>query len=475
MKIELPKGVYVHEEYAIARQECENLIPVAQSAPTYSDVQLLGRAGVAELATCGDDDTAVCRGVATLDGVPYIVCGEKLFVLLYSMSYGTYYTVEKGTIVGSARVSMADNGTQLMILVPGNKGYVYTDSWGLQEITDSDFTANGAPQYVAFIDGYFVCTTDTKKWIKSALNDGLSWDALDRGTAESDPDSVVAPVVYGNQVYLTGTRTTEGFSNVGGSGFPFLRNNVVLDKGCAAPLSLVATNGAFFMIGRGKNERPSVWAYKGAEYEKISNQAIDDVLQAYDDATIYEAYALQFTDKGQHLISFTVGSHTLVYNLSTNLWNEFSSYVYTYGKYTKNKWAVNGVVSAYDKILFTSSYDNKVGELSNSAVYDWDRPFYHIFSTPVVYNGGVSFRVPKIELLAKTDMTLSTEQTIDLELTRDMRTYGTPKTRTMGKVGRYDKRIVWRRNGRFSALGAFRFRFTGAANVNILRLDAEVV
>ena len=106
---------------------------------------------------------------------------------------------------------MADNGVQLMILVPGGLGSIW-----VQETTtftpdinavDSDFTANGAPQLVVFIDSFFACNTDSKKWIKSAANDGNSWNALDFGSAESDPDKINSIHVFNNKLYISGSET----------------------------------------------------------------------------------------------------------------------------------------------------------------------------------------------------------------------------------------------------------------------------
>ena len=134
----------------------------------------------------------------------------------------TFSTTILGTIPGNGRVFIADNGTQLMILVPGGSGYIYneSDTPAFQQITDPDFNANGNPQHLCFIDGYFACTTDSKKWIVSALNNGLSWSALDFASAESDPDAIVAAAVIQNQIFIMGSETTEGYANIGGSGFP---------------------------------------------------------------------------------------------------------------------------------------------------------------------------------------------------------------------------------------------------------------
>ncbi len=161
-----------------------------------------------------------------MNGVPYFVIAGRL----YSMAADFTLTFI-GEIAGDTRVSMADNGTQLLVLVPNGNGYIYNhvaDTFA--QITDSDFTANGNPQLVVYIDGFFCLTTDSKKFIVSALNDGLSYNALDFGTAESDPDEIVAPIVFKNQLFIGGSQTIEAFQNIGGADFPFQRTGLFLSK-----------------------------------------------------------------------------------------------------------------------------------------------------------------------------------------------------------------------------------------------------
>jgi hypothetical protein len=189
-----------------------------------------------------------CRGSHTLNDIPYFVLDDKLVRI---EADGTS-TALAGTITGSGPVSMAENGTQLCILDPGGDGFIYTTAGGLVEITDSDFRANGNPTAVTYIDGYFLFTTDTKKIIVCSLNDGTAYSALDFGTAESDPDELVAPVVLFNQLFVGGTTTFEAYSNIGGSGFPFQRSNLFFQQGISARFSLQSTPDTFTWIGRSK-------------------------------------------------------------------------------------------------------------------------------------------------------------------------------------------------------------------------------
>jgi hypothetical protein len=164
----------------------------------------------------------------------------------------------------------------------------------LLKITDSDFTANGDPQFVVFIDGYFLITTDSKKFIVSSINDGLSYNALDFGTAESDPDEIVAPVVYKNQLFISGGKNFEAFQNIGGADFTFQRTGLFLQKGCYAPYSLVNAQDTFMWVGGGENEGPAIWALNGNSTVKVSTTAIDSLLSKLSD-TQSQAFTLGHT------------------------------------------------------------------------------------------------------------------------------------------------------------------------------------
>ena len=163
-QLPIGNGFYKSDSLPISAQECVNLYP---SSP---DRQYFGTPGTVQVATNGPLGSDATRGAHRMNDKAYFVSGSDLCRLNSDETLDVL-----GTISGTGRVSMADNGTQLFILVPGGNGYIFTEPSTLTQITDPDFTANGNPQYVVFVDGYFVCTTDAKKFIISSLNDGLAW------------------------------------------------------------------------------------------------------------------------------------------------------------------------------------------------------------------------------------------------------------------------------------------------------------
>lgn len=413
-----------------------------------------------------------------MGGIPYFVNGTKLYRLDRAIVAGveTFTYTDLGTIEGVSRVSMADNGTQLMILVPGGKGYIYTTAGGLVEITDTDFTAYSV-QYVVFIDGYFACSTTSKVWIISNLNDGTTWDALDTGTAESDPDPIVAPVVYQNQIFMTGSETTEGFQNIGGAGFPFQRNNITLDKGCYAPFTLISTNERFFMIGGGKNESAAVWSYQGGSFSKVSTLAIDRILSGYTFTSLAEAYSLAWSTDGQYFVAFVFEDRAFIFNMTTNLWHEQQSTITIDSVPTQTRWRVNSLITAYGYTLVGDSQDGRIGKMLTSEYQEYGVDIVRVFSTGPLINGGKSFRIPRIELTMESGVGNSKvpEPLVSMALSKDAKTFGYERTRKIGKIGQYNKRIIWRKNGRFPRMCIMKFRLTDPVKAVFMKLEADIV
>jgi hypothetical protein len=475
--IPIANGFYESESLPISAQECVNWYPNIVQTQGLSQETLFGTPGINQLATTGDIGEAN-RGAHVKNGIPYFVNGNTLYRFDRTVNLDlseTFSTTSLGTIEGDGRVSMADNGTQLMILVPGGKGYIYNEDAGtpFQEITDPDFTANGQPQYVVFIDAYFACSTDSKKWIISALNDGLSWNALDFSSAESDPDDIVAPVVFRNQLFLTGSETTEAFRNVAnGSGFPFLRTNLFMDKGCFSPFSLITAHNTFFMIGGGVNESPAIWQFAGSTFQKISTTAIDNILSDFSKETIEEAFSFSYADKGAYFVGFTVDERTFVFDVVSKRWHERKSTINS----SDSRWRVNSMVTAYGRVLVGDFKDGRIGEMDNDLYTEYGNNIKRIIATQPFANQGNSIRCSMIELTMESGVGNSgrADPMVSLDISKDAKTFSYERIRSMGKIGEYDARQIWYRNGRYPRYVIWRFKMSDPVKPVIIKAEAKV-
>jgi hypothetical protein len=464
----IANGFYVSDSLPLSAQECTNWYPNIVQGVGLNQETLFGTEGITQLATTGVLDE-INRGAHEMAGIPYFVNGTQL----YSMS-DTFKLTTIGTIEGTARVSMADNGTQLMVLVPSGKGYIYnhvTDVFA--EITDVDFVANGAPQFVVFIDGYFLITTDTKKFIVSAINNGLAYNALDFGTAESDPDDIVAPVVFKNQLFISGGETFEAFQNIGGADFPFSRTGLFLQKGCFSPYSLVNAQDTFMWVGGGNNESPAIWGLSGNSTTKISTTAIDSILSKLTQTQVAGIYSWVYANKGAYFIAFSLPSTTLVYDTTSQKWHERKSLIS--GAIGVSR--ISSVVKAYNRILCGDIVDGRVGELDAEVYTEYGNTITRTIATQPFQNNMQSVFFPSLELTVESGVGNAAveDPQIVLERSLDGKTWSGAIARGLGKIGEYNRRAIWRRNGRAGRFEVFRFTLTDAVKPVIIQLTANII
>lgn len=474
-QLPIANGFYISDSLPISAQECTNWYPNIAQGQALSQETLFGTDGAEQVATSGEVEEQN-RGAHEMAGKPYFVNGDSLYRLDETIvgTTATYSLTRIGAVSGTSRVSMADNGTQLMVLVPGGDGYIYnhvTDVYS--QITDPDFTANGDPQYVAFVDGYFVVTTDSKKFIVSALNDGLNYSALDFGTAESDPDDIVAPVVFKNQLFISGGQTFEAFQNIGGADFPFQRTGLFLQKGCYAPNSIVNSQDTFMWVGGGENELAAIWALNGNSTVKVSTTAIDSILAGLTETQVSNIYAWAYARKGAYFIGFALPNTTLVYDITTQRWHERKSYI----DGSLGAYRVASIAKAYGKIFCGDTVDGRIGELTADVYTEYGNTIIRRVATQPFQNNMQSVFFPSLELTVESGVGNSavTDPQIVLERSKDGKTWSDPIPRSIGKIGEYQRRAIWRRNGRAGRFEVFRFTLTDAVKPVIIQLTANIM
>jgi hypothetical protein len=210
---------------------------------------------------------------------------------LYVVSGNTFYQVTsswvataKGTVSGTGPVSIADNGTQIMIAADPT-GYIYNTNTGVfAQITDPDFPGASVVDY---LDGYFVFIEPNSQrvWVTSLL-DGTSVDPLDFVSAEGDPDNVVSMIVDHREVWLFGENSTEVWYNAGLSDFPLVRIQGAFNElGCAARYSVAKMNNQIYWLGKDDRGRGMVYQANGYQGQRISTHAVEWQIQTYGSIT----------------------------------------------------------------------------------------------------------------------------------------------------------------------------------------------
>ena len=482
-QVPIATGFYEDDTRPIAYQQCINWVPQIPGSGSLSEMQLKGANGVKEFATTGDKS---CRGLHVMDGVAYSVSGNNFYRI---NSDGTVASL--GVIVGSGRVSMADNGVQLCLVVSGSAGYIYTVSGGLATITDTDYTTTlGPSEHVIFKDGYFLHYNNTSAAssqpivFKSELNDGLAFNALDFATAEADPDNINGIHVSLNQWYVFGEIVTEIFQNIGGADFPYQRvEGAIIAKGISAKHTAIDFDGGMAFVGAGQNELPSVWKAVGVRLERLSSAAIESALHKLTQAQIAEMFCTTYAEDGGFFLNVHLPDRTFSYDASTSakagipIWHERLS---KSDEGNPIDWRVNHIVAAYAKILVGDSQSGKVGEMSRQIYTEYGVTSQRVVTTAQIHLEGAPVNFSEMELVCESGTATITGAGSDPHITREISddggyTWGNRTARSLGKQGDYRRRQVWRKEGQAPENRVYKFIHDEPIKASIIKLMVDLV
>jgi hypothetical protein len=247
----------------------------------------------------------------------YVASGNEF----YKLSSVTGTPTLLGTISGTGQVSIADNGTQLFIAC-NPQSYIYNEvTNGFAEITDPDFT--GAVT-VGYLDGYFVYNepNSQKVWVTELL-DGTQVDPLSFASAEGSPDGLVAINVNHREAWLFGTDSVEVWYNAGLPDFPLTRIQGAFNElGCAAAFSVAKLDNSVFWLGQDARGEGIVYRSEGYNGKRISTHAVEWQIQQYADMSDAVAYTYQQDGHAFYVLNFPSANQTWVYDVATQGWHE---------------------------------------------------------------------------------------------------------------------------------------------------------
>ena len=265
-----------------------------------------------------------CRGGRALDALSLAFVVHR-GVLWEINNAGV--AVNRGTLLTTTgRVSMSDNGVQVMI-VDGTYGYIYnTSTNAFTQITDGDFPAN--PLTVTYLGRRFVVNFNgSGRFYCSDIDNGLAWDALNFASAEVNPDPIAAIWTSNAQLALFGTKTTEFWGLSGAVDFPYsLIAGTATEWGLVSPWSLAKYDNTCIGLFRNELGQSMVGKLEGYAPRKISTPDLDAIINSY--ATVGDATAYSYMLGGHqmYVISFPSAGATWLYDGSTGFWSKLKSY-----------------------------------------------------------------------------------------------------------------------------------------------------
>ena len=421
----------------VTAQKRINCYLEAQPGDDRSRVAIYGTPGLVLVTSFGDTPI---RGIYQKDDFLYVVHRGTLYSVNNAAVKAVLGTI--GTTTG--KVYMADNGREL-ILTDGLAGYVYNFTTAVF----SQITAVGYPDLatVTWLDGYFIGNEpNTQRFYVSGINNGLNWDALDFASAESNPDNLVLTISDNSNLYLFGSVSTEFWSNTGDLDFPFSRiSGGAIEWGCAAVNSVTKYDNSLAFLAKNRMGQVIVARMVGYLPQRISTPELEYIINNY--SAVSDAVAFSYMLGGHPMlqISFPTGGQTWLYDGLTNCWSELQD---TNGMRHRAELGLNYL----DKTIVTDYENGNLYRLDPDVYTDNGDPIYLELISRHIAKDDKRITIDKLQLDIEAGVGLSTGQgenpQIMLSVSKDGgHTYGTEQWCSMGRIGAYQARAIWRRLG----------------------------
>lgn len=434
MRLPFAVQSYQHRSLPVSAQRLINLFPERQPETAKAPMILLPTPGLREFATL---NASPVRGLHVMGGALYVVAGASIFLV---PTAGTPQLL--GSIDLGGPVSMDSDGDKLCIVVPETQsGWVVDRSAGtLTRITDADFAGASS---VTVLDGYFIFSKpNSGEFFWSAINDPLSFNALDFATAEGAPDNLAVAQRVGRDLWLIGEQSTEIWGSVGAADAPFARvSGGFVSRGTAARFSVASRAGTPVWLGDDR----VVYAAQGAQPQRISTHAIEQAIGGYarvDDAVgwIYEQEGHAF-----YVLSFPEAGDTWCFDFSTGLWHERESEGFGIWR-GKTGVAFAGGVAVGDAIT------GAVWLLDPTRMTEGAAQIIRVATGTAFHAEARKVFFSRLAAEFETGVGLVTGQGSDpqvwLSWSNDGgRTFGNDAASGFGRVGEYRRRVEWRRLG----------------------------
>ncbi len=360
-------------------------------------------------------------------GNHYIVSGPTLY------RYNGITLTSIGTLASSTgRCTMIFNDNDQIMVSDGTVAYWYNGTI-LQTVSLPDGVTCGN---LAYLSGYGIFNQPgTGKFYITGVNDFSAVDPLDFATAESSPDYLVRVFVDHNELWLAGINSTEVWQLTGGADFPFTAfGNAQLERGCGAAMSYAAEDNTVFFLG----DDGIVYRADGYRPVRVSNTAVEEALLTATAGGKLAADALIYTWRGSKFYVLTIpGEMTLVHNISAGLWARAKTYNLPW-------WRVMGSAGHQSDYYLTPSGVCRLAAVNKDEGGILARGG---ISSPG-YADGRRISVPEFFLDAEVGRAATgiTPQVM-LRVALDGETFGNEKWRTLGAIGKYLHRAMWRNLG----------------------------
>lgn len=404
------------------------------------------------------------RGSYVFKNNRFFVCSQYVYTV-----DDAGITTEIGELdTASGYVKFTSNDYQVGI-VDGSKIYIYNTNTSVFSEATGDDGVNPVflppnPSDIASIDGYAVVVSggfnsDSIQWYVSKISDMNIWldpfgQAREGLFHTKDGDFLRSVRILNGRIYLFGDFTMQIWYDSSNPGnFPFSKyGSIIYELGVKAPASLVEGFQRLVFLGSDKDGTSSVYVIQGDGIPRpISSKSID--LQIQDLTETQNAQGIIFRNNSDifYQISFGVAEgdvqKTFLYNFSSKIWVDVEE---------------SGGLRhrAANHVYFNNKH--YIGAYNEGVVYEFDDTFYSNNGTrmPRIIVGQnikapnllnrVSVENTQLEVLPGQGEIFGDnfQPEVRLSWSKDGGfTFGNAIPASIGKIGQYNQRCMWRNKG----------------------------
>jgi hypothetical protein len=304
---------------------------------------------------------------------------------------------------------------------------------GTDTLQDINIPGLDPPQSFAVVDGYGLLPGPGDKWHITSADDFTQVDLLDFASAESDPDEIVRVIEHNNEAWLLGARTTEPWSNTGGS-FPFTRTHR-FDQGCLAAGTAAIVNDRLMCVLDDK----TVGMANGYRFQRVSNHGVERAIEAEPNKA--DMTATTFTFQGHHFYVLNGTNFSYQYDTTTGSWSERQSY-------GLDRWRID-TVTEFNGGLIAGDYANgKLYTMSADHKDEAGQPIVMSMIPPPVHALPHKLNMSNLQVHAVPGVGLNTTNAANIDPKMMIRysddggqTWRGEKHRSLGKLGETQTRV----------------------------------
>jgi hypothetical protein len=429
------------------------------------------------------------RCLLVINATLYIVCGNVLLSFVPAGT-GNDLTVGTFTVLGTLNTSnglcsIVCNTVQLAIS-DGLYGYTYIISSATFAVigTGGSFPTNGVTN-LTYYDGYSIgAVNGSSQVVQSNELDATTWQALAFDGITSFPDNLTAVFSDELSLYVFGPKITEVQVDVGSIPYAFQKiSGVLIQSGLLAVFSLQKVANTFLWLASDIGGSPYIASMEGYAAKPISTPPVNEFLARCTYTQLKNAFSWAYRESENHFYCITVGGVTWSYDIKMDMWHKRSVGGGVDLPQCCVYWQGNNVVGDANGNLYLMSQNYSF--YGNGAGTN-DTPLTRIRTCQHLIAEGMTAFIHELQIDMQVgygftpDSNLAVQPTaaaplVTLQVSRDYgETWHTVGTKSLGAVGKYNTRVIFRNLGRFRRVATFKLIVTDPVATYITGARADI-